>query len=765
MRLTLRTLLAYRDGVLDTKDAILLESKLRDSVTAQQISRRIDEGMSNPRLAPIPVDAKEFGFDPNHIAEYLDDTIPVEQIPAMERCCLENNALLSEVGSCHRVLTKALASPVEVSRELRDRVLAMPMTPNVKPSRLRILRLGKDGNSVRFDAPTVSKFEVAYSSQPDSPANLVNESSTLPAVRLSSNEPRGSGIELSEGLGHQVPEYLIGYDRSWLRTTLVGSLLVAALVIVGVLAIGPVDQLQSMLSVENRVANPDASSSQTKETVSNKKLEDKGEAKQETNANNLPANESPRGDVSNSKVVESDSTQPTLPSTPPEESLVDGNATNVVDRDNEERTNADNGNGSTTETKIDPDMSAENPKKDSILNADVPSERPAIVDETSREFAIKWLPESKQSSDSLVIYSNPVDPESSWQRANPGSQLSIGDVIVAPYQRTEMVTKEGIRLIVCDASQIECKGANPVSVPYGKFILFPTPSGNVMNVSTPSGSFQITFQDAISSCAMEVRHTWSETTSEEIANSRLNTKCETKLYGIQGTVVVAWKEKEQAGSVELAVGEVASVMGTESISKSEMESAPAWFRTSTTRSIDQFAWQDAIKFLKKEESKPLLDTLKELSQSKRAETASFAVRVLCQLGRFDSLVGSSGFLSRKGAYTHLQTWLPELPGFLGNKESMDAFLLSAETNLASRRNDVMRLLVTHSATQLKEGGERLLIESLSSTQQDERLLAIVQLSTLTGKTLGFHPEKSSPESVSQWRKLLVKEESRPSQSN
>ncbi len=90
----------------------------------------------------------------------------------------------------------------------------------------------------------------------------------------------------------------------------------------------------------------------------------------------------------------------------------------------------------------------------------------------------------------------------------------------------------------------------------------------------------------------------------------------------------------------------------------------------------------------------------------------------------------------------MQTWLSELPGLLGNKESMDAFLLSAETNLASRRNDVLRLLVTHSATQLKEGGERLLIESLSSTQQDERLLAIVQLSTLTGKTLGFHPRKA-----------------------
>jgi hypothetical protein len=96
---------------------------------------------------------------------------------------------------------------------------------------------------------------------------------------------------------------------------------------------------------------------------------------------------------------------------------------------------------------------------------------------------------------------------------------------------------------------------------------------------------------------------------------------------------------------------------------------------------------------------------------------------------------------------------------------MGTFVQSVSRNLASRTSDVLRLVVTHSPTQLKDGGERLLIESLSSSQQDERLLAIVQLSSLTGKTLGFHPEKNSTEAVSQWRKLLVKEESRPSQSN
>ena len=758
MRLTLRTLLAYRDGVLDNKDTILLESKLRDSVTAQQISQRIDEGMSNPRLAPIPVDAKEFGFDPNHIAEYLDDTIPLDQIPSMERCCLENNALLSEVGSCHRILTKALAVPVEVSHELRERILAMPMTPNAKPSRLKILRLGKDGSTVRFDAPTIGKFEALYE---DESSSSTSDSAPLTAVRLSSTEPRGSGIELNEGLGHQVPEYLIGYDRSWLRTAIGGSLLVIALIVVGVFAIGPMDQLRSMLAIENRLVEGKANKTQSGDME-----EPKGAPKTESSTGETKAsgedgkrdseaasNKSGRTEDSLGSETDTDSDLPEVPngsnqSEAPEDKMGDvpaGDKAAIIANITDSSPDSDRGTP-TNEVEVKANQSADMAK---------PNDAPTL----------RWLPESKESTESLVIYRNPVDPESIWQKASPGSGLTMGDVIVPPYQRTEFVNGDGIRMIACDASQLECNGASPIFINYGKFILFPTPRGNTISVATPNGSFKISFMEMSSSCAIEVRHVWDETTNEEIASSKLNTHSETKIYGIQGTVKVDWKQKEISQSIDLDVGEIAGTNNTDSIAKTEMVSAPEWFRSIVGRSIDQFAWQDATKFFKQEESKPLLDSLKDLSQSKRAETASFAVRVLCQLGQFDSLFGAGGFLARKGAYTHLQVWLPELPNLIGSGESMGTFVQSVSRNLASRTSDVLRLVVTHSPTQLKDGGERLLIESLSSSQQDERLLAIVQLSSLTGKTLGFHPEKNSTEAVSQWRKLLVKEESRPSQSN
>jgi hypothetical protein len=758
MRLTLRTLLAYRDSVLDNKDTLLLESKLRDSVTAQQISQRIDEGMSNPRLAPIPVDAKEFGFDPNHIAEYLDDTIPLDQIPALERCCLENNALLSEVGSCHRILTKALSAPLEVPRELRDRILAMPMTPNVKPSRLKILRLGKDGSTARFDAPTIGKFEAVYTEESSTSSN---EHAPLATVRLTSTEPRGSGIELNEGLGHQVPEYLMGSDRSWLRTALVGSVLVIALVFVGALAIGPVDQLRSMLTVENRPVDGKPIPTQT-----DAKDSSQGVRKRE------PSDAAPKSNGETKKnEVASGANQPERnEDSQALKSVEDGKQTNnsydaelggVSEDGLAELPTGDTASIKASSVDSVADSQQISPTKE-LDSQGSRTEQESIAPDTS---AVRWLPESKESTESLVIYSNPVDPESLWQRATPGSGLSIGDIIVTPYQRTEFVTGTGVRMIACDASQLECNGPAPIYIHYGKFLLFPTPAGNEVRLVTPNGLLRIVFQEQSTSCAVEVRHIWDETTSDEIANAKINTRVETKIYGIQGTLKVDWKEKEISQSVDLAVGEIALLVGTESIAKTEMESAPAWFRSTVGRSIDQFAWQDANKYLKREENKSLPDALAELAQSKRAETASFAVRVLCQLGRFDSLFASGGFLARKGAYTHLQVWLTELPSLLGSAETKEAFVQSVSTNLESRTNDILRLLVTQSASQLRDGGERLLIESLSSNQQAERLLAIVQLTSLTGKTLGFHPEKNSTEAVAQWRKLLVKEDSRPSQSN
>lgn len=105
MRLTLRTLLSYRDGVLSAKDQEELGQKLRASATAQGIARRMDAARTQIKL---PRYATEPGLqcNANDVSEFLDDVLEPDRLFEMERICLKEDALLSEVASVHTILAK-----------------------------------------------------------------------------------------------------------------------------------------------------------------------------------------------------------------------------------------------------------------------------------------------------------------------------------------------------------------------------------------------------------------------------------------------------------------------------------------------------------------------------------------------------------------------------------------------------------------------------------------------------------------------------------
>ncbi|MBS0260983.1 MAG: hypothetical protein JSS02_03430, partial [Planctomycetes bacterium] len=125
MRLTLRTLLAYLDDVLEPAHAREIGEKLAESSLASDLVSRIRDVMRRRRLTAPMLSGPGVGIDPNTVGEYLDNTLPPDGVADVEKICLESDVHLAEVAACHQILTLAQSEPVDVSAETRERMYAL----------------------------------------------------------------------------------------------------------------------------------------------------------------------------------------------------------------------------------------------------------------------------------------------------------------------------------------------------------------------------------------------------------------------------------------------------------------------------------------------------------------------------------------------------------------------------------------------------------------------------------------------------------------
>ncbi len=125
MRLTLRTLLAYLDDVLEPAQAKELGEKIAESSVATALVNRMREVMRRRRLSAPAVQGPGSGIDSNRVGEYLDNTLSPDAVADIERVCLESDVHLAEVAACHQILTLVLGEPVEVPLDSRERMYAL----------------------------------------------------------------------------------------------------------------------------------------------------------------------------------------------------------------------------------------------------------------------------------------------------------------------------------------------------------------------------------------------------------------------------------------------------------------------------------------------------------------------------------------------------------------------------------------------------------------------------------------------------------------
>lgn len=181
MRLTLRTLLAYMDDILEPADHEDLGKKIEASDFATELIHRSRDTVRRLRLGAPAVlsegsddvlDSVDLG-DANAVAEYLDNTLPPEQVADFERMCLEPgngpDMHLAEVASCHHVLTMVLGEPAEVESDLKSRMYDLPAKI-------------ANGQRLRIEPPHAAVSSVPETAPPTFTASPTAQSKVSPSI-------------------------------------------------------------------------------------------------------------------------------------------------------------------------------------------------------------------------------------------------------------------------------------------------------------------------------------------------------------------------------------------------------------------------------------------------------------------------------------------------------------------------------------------------------------------------------------------------------
>ena len=797
MRLTLRTLLAYLDNTLDPQDAESLKSKLAESGFATQMVQRIRGLLTQADLsAPSPL-ARGPVEEANVICEYLDSTLPVEQVAEVERACLDSDPHLAEAAACHQILTMVLENPAAVPVVLRDRIYQLPGEQRgieSKTTSFSALAIPEPVNS--FDDPSSQVLSSEVPPPPQEPVRPVGvgDSGVMAAPeRLRQREladaeaaKKGPAIAGSRPVNPQSDSSVYGGQIRSSRITpwLVTLGLTAVLLYSLTQIFQPLMDSDKTAGVEDTtgqsspVENEDTENEDT-DVVFN------GEANtSESNiGSNFAKNDAVDGDPSGSgsdgsdvdnEPAETPAATGGQPTSPGDEAS-DNSGANL---DKLDMNQGDAVEDATLPTTSDEESSSSLPSAVASPSAPQPpqsqppqSQPPGVVTPSSDEMEQESHDKNDQplplfakviSEETLLA----VEKEGQWQRLEKDAEVGVQQpLVVAPGFHAKLAIPAAEITLVGPSSAMllsDDAGGLGVRLNFGRMLVSlrtpessatESPESSAAEISEPSVQIQLgeekcRLQLASSDTvvAIELLHTREVGLDPLLAGNHLAV-CH--LIAVNGSVTA------EIGGLSIAIEsdhQWIQVGGGEPRLE-PLDTVPDWALEVVPNAdvLATTARQNLLTML--EDASSLEIGLRELLAFRRSEVADLAARTLLVLGKSDVYFGGAGVFSDPNQRAY---WPQHYDALLATVNSGPEAALEVQQAIkkmdAAAEVQLFQMLVGYTNAQLEAGSDLQLLENLDSADMSVRVLAFENLRRITGVTFNYRAEHDSKARREQYMK-------------
>lgn len=742
MRLTLRTMLAYLDNMLEPADAQELGKKIEQSEFASNLVHHIRASTRRLRLAAPGLDGKGLGHDPNTVAEYLDNTLPQDRIPEFEKICLESDMHLSEVASCHQILALVLGESADVEPAIRDRVY-------------RVHTGVASGGGLRRDD--------SQSTNGRRDAGGTKTRDTAQALRTSASDDNDASPARPRP---EVPEYLrpAGIRIKPLVITLAVAFL---LVTIGLLLLGPLNSKHPVLGRLFPVRSTQPSADKLSNTpptgpaAPGKTLADAGNQQPPEVPAAGPRQDSPP-DATPSPVVSTDSASEVPPGPDaselrPSESRVPAGS----DPDSGTRSDAPTtpiagaavAAGDRVKANTDSDQRPFHagpadhrvtaPKSSDPAGDPVPTP-PADDADTNETATDASHPDSEPPmtrtevgrylSEQQVLVRREQQSEN-WRRLVPLTTLSSADQLVAlPGFRPQIALMSGVHVTFLGESAVELgpaidDGVASMVIEQGRLLFFTDGTVDGARIALVLGARQgvLSFESSDAMAAIEVRpYLFPGTDPESGVAQRV-------VQIIVTAGEVEWTERSDNGAAtpfSIRAGQVHTLLNDQPGQTVAAGTPPAWVEPGRgAAGVDGVAAKALERLLDLE--RPVSVGLHEQLSYRQADVRSLTARCLSQLDQFEPLIDQ---FNDKDLRSYWSSAFDAIELAIARHPQTAAAVRAA---IDKRRPDnaqlLYRMLWGYSPEQLENDGARQLVKALEAPHVDVRVLAAENLRRITGK--------------------------------